>query len=382
MKRLICPSVAFLPLVLIGSLPLHADAPTGFSYPLFDGQTLSGWQVTDCEAVVRDGAILIESGNGFLRSDHRYSDFVLEVEWKALKDDAWDSGVFFRCPPPPKDRPWPEQYQANLRKGMEGNVGGLAGAESSGLIQPGQWNHFELTVVGSTAAMEINGKPAWKADGIEAPSGYIGLQAEVPGGGQFLFRNLRVTELQHEALFNGKDLTGWEAANGKQASCWKVEDELLICTGEPGSWLRSLKEHGDFNLRLEYLLKPSGNSGVYCRVPKDGDHHGEGSGVEIQILDDAHPRYAALKPYQFAGSVYAIVPADPRVGRPPGQWNRLEIDCRGFDYRVTHNGVVVVDASADSVEELKQRRLTGYLGLQNHREEVRFRNLRIGPPQP
>ena len=43
--------------------------------------------------------------------------------------------------------------------------------------------------------MEINGKPAWKADGVKEPSGYIGLQAEIPGGGQFLFRNIRVQEL-------------------------------------------------------------------------------------------------------------------------------------------------------------------------------------------
>ncbi|MFH1267268.1 MAG: family 16 glycoside hydrolase, partial [Planctomycetota bacterium] len=277
--------------------------------------------------------------------------------------------------------PWPKRYQANLRKGMEGNVGGLEGAKSEGLTKPGDWNHFKLSVVGTTAAMEINGQPAWKADGLESDSGYICIQSEVPGGGQFLFRNLRITELGYRSLFDGSSLAGWEEVGGG-GECWKAEDGLLICTGKRGSWLRSIEEHGDFNLRLEYRLKPEGNSGVYARVPESGNHHGENAGVEIQILDDPHPRYANLQPYQFTGSVYAVAAARERVGRPTGQWNTMEINCRGTDYRVTHNGIVVVDAKAAEFPELSGRRLTGFLGLQNHSEEVCYRNFRIGPPQP
>jgi hypothetical protein len=123
------------------------------------------------------------------------SNFLSLIEWKALKADKWDSGVFFRCGDRPPDRPWPRTYQANLRKGMEGNVNDLKGARSEGLTTPGQWNRFKLTVVGTTAALEINGGPAWKADGVRTPAGYIALQAEIPGGGQFLFRNIRVREL-------------------------------------------------------------------------------------------------------------------------------------------------------------------------------------------
>ncbi len=78
---------------------------------------------------------------------------------------------------------------------MEGNVQPLEDARSEGMTKPGEWNHFKLTVVGTTAALAINGKPAWKADGVKVPSGYIAIQAEVPGGGQFLFRNIQITEL-------------------------------------------------------------------------------------------------------------------------------------------------------------------------------------------
>jgi hypothetical protein len=189
-------------LMLIGSLWVaHAAAADsagckqGARVTLFDGKSLAGWKVIGCEAEVQDGAILLKAGNGVVRTERTYRDFELEIEWKALKSDKWDSGVFFRCGDPPADRPWPKTYQANLRKGLEGNVNELNGARSEGLVKPGAWNRFRLAVVGTTAALEINGKPAWKADGVATPTGYIALQAEIPGGGQFLFRNIRVREL-------------------------------------------------------------------------------------------------------------------------------------------------------------------------------------------
>jgi len=169
-------------------------AEKGEAVELFNGKDLAGWKVITCEAVVEDGAIRLTAGNGLVQTERRYADFILEVEWKALKPDRWDSGVYFRYDSVPEGRPWPPRYQANMRKGMEGNVD-LAGATSTGLVKPGEWNHFKLTVVGTKAEMVINGQPAWKADGLEAPEGYISLQAEVPGGGEFLFRNIRITEL-------------------------------------------------------------------------------------------------------------------------------------------------------------------------------------------
>lgn len=162
---------------------------------IFDGKTMTGWKVTKCEAEVQDGAILLKAGNGMVQTEKVYKDFVLEIEWKALKADQWDSGIFFRCGDAPAGAAWPKTYQANLRKGLEGNVQELPDARSKDLIKAGEWNRFKLTVVGTRAELEINGQPAWKADGVNTPEGFIGLQAEIPGGGQFLFRNIRVTEL-------------------------------------------------------------------------------------------------------------------------------------------------------------------------------------------
>ena len=196
---LVCGLVAVW--VLFSQQALTAGEPRaakpGRRVALFDGKSLDAWDVLKCEAVLDQGTILLKAGNGLVQTKKKYRDYVFEYEWKALKDDKWDSGVYFRYDSVPDNKPWPPRYQANLLKGDEGNVHELKGATSQGLCKNGEWNSFKLTVRGATAQMEINGKPAWKVTGVEGPEySFIGLQAEVPGGGQFRFRNIYITELK------------------------------------------------------------------------------------------------------------------------------------------------------------------------------------------
>jgi hypothetical protein len=69
-------------------------------------------------------------------------------------------------------------------------------------------------------------------------------------------------ESGYRPLFDGRTLAGWEGGGQPAEKCWKVEEGTIVCTGEKGPWLRSVEQFGDFNLRLEYKLKPGGNSGV------------------------------------------------------------------------------------------------------------------------
>lgn len=163
---------------------------------LFDGKTLDGWTVINCEATVDDGDILLVAGNGLVQTEKMYGDFVLEFEWKALREGRWDSGVYFRYDSVPEGKPWPARYQVNLRYDMAGHVGSLPEARTEGLTKAGEWNQYTLTVQGTKASLAINGTPAWEADGLAGPEkGYIAIQAEVPGGGQYRFRNIYLTEL-------------------------------------------------------------------------------------------------------------------------------------------------------------------------------------------
>ena len=62
----------------------------------------------------------------WVRTEKAYGDFVLELEWKALKKEKYDSGVFIRAVSPPAGTsPWPERNQVNLRQDLMGNIAGL-----------------------------------------------------------------------------------------------------------------------------------------------------------------------------------------------------------------------------------------------------------------
>ena len=383
--------VAVVPLrraayLIVALLLTHSAvaAEPGFTRSLFDGETLQGWTVENgCEAIVQDQAILLKAGDGWVRSDQKYGNFVLQIEWKTLKPAEFDAGIYIRTEA--EGAPFPKvAHQVNLLQGKEGNIGNITGAVSTGLTRPpGEWNTFVITAIGDTVSVEINGKPAYKVPGLKQSIGYIGLQCEVPKGGQFLFKNIRITELDAQPLFNGQDLAGWEGAGEPAEKCWLVKDGLLQCTGDKGPWLRSKDEYGDFNLRFDYQVSPGGNSGVYVRVPANGNHHraddaAPPAGFEVQILDDAAAQYKNLKDYQYSGSVYDIAGATRRVCRPAGEWNSLEINCKGQHVTVVHNGVIVVDAAEEAFPLLKLRETKGFLGLQNHSTLVKFRHVRVG----
>lgn len=381
------PAVLTLVLfVFTSSSHVEAADPAGFRHALFDGSTLNGWTVeNDCEVDVVDGCLRLKSGTGWLRHDSRLRDFDLHVEWKALKPASYDAGIFIRASR--EGKPFPQSgYQVNLLDGQEGNVPTLTGAESRSLVKPaGEWNAFDLRVVGETASLKINDQMAWKASGIKVADGWLGFQVEVPNGGQFLLKNISVVELGYASLFNGQDLSDWESAEGPADQCWSVVNGELVCSGKKGPWLRSKIEYDDFDLRLEYLVSNGGNSGVYIRVPKDGTHHRDyatqpPAGFEVQILDDTAPEHASLKDYQYSASIYDFAGAKPRISRPLGQWNTLEINCRGQHVTTWHNGAQVTNITTKDFPDLDLRSTKGFLGLQNHSTVVRLKNIRIGPP--
>ena len=183
-------------------------------------------------------------------------------------------------------------------------------------------------------------------------------------------------------LFNGKDLSGWKQYAGKPG-LWVAEDGMIVCRGGGGGWLGTAREYANFELRLEYRLKPAGNSGVYIRAPEQG--HISRAGMEIQILDDNHPKYAKLDFYQYTGSIYHVVPPTRRAGKPAGQWNAMTVRADGRRVLVIVNGKKVVDADLDrcrrdqavAKEHPGLARTTGRIGLQSHTDRVEFRRIRV-----
>ena len=219
--RMFFPAVVCTLLIALSQRAAFSDA--GYEMPLFDGKTLDGWTAeNEAAAEVQDGMLLLKAGDGWLRSDHTYGDFILHVEWKALKADQYDAGIYLRAGR--EGKPFPKRgYQINLKQGQEGTLIGNKAGKVSGMIKPGQWNAFDITAKGEQVTLEINGKQAYQTDGLKFPRGYVGIQVEVPLGGQFLLRNLKITELDYTSLLEGDSLSplgrGRAAGGGLLASC-------------------------------------------------------------------------------------------------------------------------------------------------------------------
>ncbi|MFB3920278.1 MAG: DUF1080 domain-containing protein [Terriglobia bacterium] len=183
------------------------------------------------------------------------------------------------------------------------------------------------------------------------------------------------------SLFDGKTLSGWKLV-GRHGPGYIVQDSLLVCPKEGGGNLFTEKEYSNFVFRFEFRLQPGGNNGVGIRAPYEGD--AAYVGMEIQILDNEDPQYKDLRPAQYHGSVYDVIPAKRGALKKPGEWNSEEILAEGRHIKVTVNGQVILDADLDSVKDpavLKKHpglaRKSGHIGFLGHGALLEFRNIRI-----
>jgi hypothetical protein len=180
------------------------------------------------------------------------------------------------------------------------------------------------------------------------------------------------------SLFDGKTLNGWQGV----VKGYTVSDGTMIC--EPGGDLYTAKQYANFILRFEFKLPPAGNNGVSIRTPLNSPLPSAYSGMEIQILDDAAPKYKDLHDYQCHGSIYGVVAAKRGALRAVGQWNSEEIVANGSRLKDTVNGKVVTDADVSKIDKTVDGRkhpglhnVTGYIGWAGHGDPVAFRNIRI-----
>lgn len=184
------------------------------------------------------------------------------------------------------------------------------------------------------------------------------------------------------ALFDGKSLDGWQIV-GQKGRGYVVENGLLVCPADGGGNLFTTKEYANFILRFEFRLFEGSNNGIGIRAPLEGD--AAYKGMEIQILDDGAPVYRGkLRPAQYHGSIYDVVPAKQGFKKPTGEWNSEEITAKSRYITVILNGTTIVDADLDSVRDpavLAKHpglaRASGHIGLLGHGTRVEFRNFRI-----
>lgn len=185
-------------------------------------------------------------------------------------------------------------------------------------------------------------------------------------------------------IFNGKNLDGWTLIS-KKGEGYGVSNGILFCARGGGGNLLTEREYADFVLRFEFKLEDGSNNGIGIRAPLRGDV--SYTGMEIQILEEGaalRGKYGTLRPAQFHGSVYDIVPAKKGALHAPGQWNEEEITAQGRHIKVVLNGQTITDTDLNQVTDREtlmkhpgMLRDTGHVGFLGHNDYVEFRNVRI-----
>jgi hypothetical protein len=202
-------------------------------------------------------------------------------------------------------------------------------------------------------------------------------------------------------LFNGKDFNGWRQCNGTaMPKNWIIEDNAMkVFTGEGkkpgqgsnGDIVYAAKKFKNFELSIDWKASEMANSGIFFNVREVPGQPVYYAAPEIQVLDNEKATDNKIASH-LAGSLYDILPADPKTCKPAGVWNNIVISVK--DGKVTHtqNGVKVVEYDLwtpkwdEMVANSKFKTFPGwnegiskegYIALQDHGYAVWFRNIKI-----
>jgi hypothetical protein len=202
-------------------------------------------------------------------------------------------------------------------------------------------------------------------------------------------------------LFNGKDFNGWRQCNGNTMPAnWVIDDNAMkVFIGEGkqpgqganGDILFGDKKFKNFELSIDWKASKAANSGIFYNVREVSGQPIYYAAPEIQVLDNVDASDNKVDSH-LAGSLYDILPADPKTVNPTGQWNTIVISVKDGQVTHTQNGKKVVSYTLWTPEwdamvaKSKFKDFPGwtegiskdgYIGLQDHGYPVWFRNIKI-----
>jgi len=202
-------------------------------------------------------------------------------------------------------------------------------------------------------------------------------------------------------MFDGTSTDGWRNYGKKTfpEQGWVIEDGALKCLGSgqgeaggKGGDIIYDQKFKDFHLKIEWKISEGGNSGIfYLARELEGEPIWKSS-PEYQVLDNEKHLDAQLGKdgNRQSGSLYDLIPAKPQNAKPAGEWNTAEIMV--YQGTVIHkqNGEVVLEYHLGTPEweemianskfsEFPEfgKYLEGYIGLQDHGNDVWYRNIMI-----
>ena len=172
---------------------------------------------------------------------------------------------------------------------------------------------------------------------------------------------------------------------------WRVEKDILVCSGEPIGVMRSERQYENFILHIEWMhTEPGGNSGVFVwsgANPPAGQNLPDG--VEVQMLElgwvDLNSKEGVKPPEAYVhGELFGVggvktIPDNPRGTRSKSienrckgrnEWNTYDVVCVDGMIRLSVNGKFV-----NGITKASQKK--GYICLESEGAEIHFRNLKL-----
>ena len=193
-------------------------------------------------------------------------------------------------------------------------------------------------------------------------------------------------------LFDGHSTAGWRAFGKAEfpAKGWVAEDGWLKHQAKGGGGdIITTEKFTDFELSWEWRVAPGANSGVKYFID---EARGAAIGHEYQLIDDKLHPDALVGPKRQTASLYDALAPTSHPLKPAGEINASRILVRGNHVEHWLNGVQVLSyevgspelAAAKAQSKFKNEAKWGTkfatpILLQDHGDEIWFRNLRVHP---
>ena len=228
---------------------------------------------------------------------------------------------------------------------------------------------------------------------------------------QYCLSKFAMDKAGYYILFDGETLNGWRGYNRDDVPArWSVEDGAIKISGS-GTGEAQSAEGGDlifghkfknFELLIDWKVSKGGNSGIFYLAQEIKGEPIFISSPESQVLDNENHPDAKLgeNGNRQSTSLYDMIAAVPQNAKPFGEWNTTNIMVYKGTVVHAQNGTNVLEYhlwTPQWTEMLQASKFSqakwpiafellnncggpnreGYIGLQDHGDDIWFKNIKI-----
>lgn len=373
-----------------------------------------------------------------LLTEKQYQNYELELEWSVTP--AGNSGIIYNVieGPSASYMSGPEMQVLDDSRHPDGRNPKTSAGSLYALIAPndkkvtkpvGEFNKAVLKIKDGNVEHWLNGQKVveyqwkgvavkdlinnskfllWKKTFMQADKGHVAIQHH---GEEVSYRNIRIRSLDdhddqaaasHNVLTPEEKAAGWQLLfDGKTtdnfrsflrptfpAKGWVVKDGALVHLSKGGGGDIITKEKfEEFEFQFEWKVAPGANSGVKYFILEERKRT---IGHEYQVIDD-NKHLDALRGGQYkSAAFYDVFPPQSKNLKPVGEYNQSLIRIKGAIAQHWLNGTKVLEyelGHPDTLAAVKKSKFknvegfgyrhNGHILLQDHGDEVHYRNLKI-----